>query len=138
MNSFYQAEIMNIQFQFNEDDSYLLATLAETIITSESATEILKRIGEECKKINCQKVLLNELAVEKRDLKNYEIFKISEDVPKVYLAFLCKPELIDISADMLSVFTFTNEYIVKHFSEEELALEWLLSVGNGEERNGRG
>lgn len=129
---------MNIQFQFNEDGSYLLATLSETIITSERAIEILKRIGEECEKINCQKVLLNELTVEKRNLKNYEVFKISEDVPKVYLAFLCKPELIDKSADMLSVFTFTNEYVVKHFSEEEPALEWLLSVGNEEERSGRG
>ena len=119
---------MSIEFKFLQKESYLLATITDPVINFQRAVSIFKSIADECKKLNCQKVLLHELALKKREIENHEIRKISQHLPNVKLAFLCRPELIDNTSKLLSVFTFTNGYTMKHFSAKDEALNWLLST----------
>ncbi len=118
---------MNIEFQFIEKDDYLLATIPDKTINPQRARSIFKSIDAECQKLNCRKVLLNELMLEERKIQNHELRNISENMPNIRLAFLCKPELIDDKTKLLSVFTFADEYVAKHFTEEAEAIRWLVS-----------
>jgi len=117
---------MNFKIGLHGKESYLLATITDTVITSELAMSIFKSIGDECNRHNCQKVLLDELTVETREVKNHELPNISGYFPNIQMAFLCKPELIDQSSKLLSAFTFSNGYVVKHFSIKEEAIDWLM------------
>ena len=118
---------MTIEFQFIAKDNYLLATIPDKTINPQRAMSILKSIAVECQKLNCRKVLLNELMLEKRKIENHELRNISENMPDIRLAFLCKPELIDDKSRLLSTFTFADEYVAKHFTEEAEAIRWLKS-----------
>ena len=118
---------VNFEISCHGKESFLLATLSDTIITPQRARSIFKSISDECDKHNCQKVLLDELTVESREVENHELPIISGYFPNIQMAFLCKPELIDQSSKLLSAFTFSNEYVVKHFSIKEKAIDWLMS-----------
>jgi hypothetical protein len=120
---------MTIEFEHFEKDAYLVATISDTTINLQRAESILDAIDAECQKANCQKVLLNELTLEKRKIASYELRQVSEKLPNVRLAFLCKPQLVDIKAKLLSAFTFTEGYRAKHFTEEAKAIQWLISPG---------
>ena len=120
---------MEIDFKYSEKDAYLVATISDITINLQRAESILKSIDDECRKINCRKVLLNELTLEQREVASHEVLKISEKMSNVRLAFLCRPELIDIKAKLLSAFTFTEEYGARHFTEEVKAIQWLNSEG---------
>lgn len=118
---------INIAIGLHDKESYLLATIADTVITPQRAKSIFKTIGDECRKHNCQKVLLDEMTVEMREVKNHEIHSISGYFPDVQMAFLCKPELIDQASKLLGVFTFLNGYVMRHFCIKEEAIDWLMS-----------
>jgi len=118
---------MDIEFEYFEKDAYLAATISDTTINLQRAESILESIEAECQRINCWKVLLNEQTLEERKVANYELRRVCEKMPNVRLAFLCKPELIDIKARLLSAFTFNEEYSAKHFTEEARAVQWLNS-----------
>ena len=120
---------MAIEFEYFEKDAYLVATISDTTINLKRAESILDAIGAECHKANCRKVLLNELALEKRKIASHELRKVSEKLPNIRLAFLCKPQLVDLKAKLLSAFTFTEEYGAKHFTDETKAIQWLTSRG---------
>ena len=125
--------IMHNNIQFSIQDDYLLATVSDTIITVPRAQEILSQIGVECKISNCKKVLLDERTVEKREVLSHEIMKLSHDMAetglnKIYMAFWCQPQLINKDSNLLSVFTFKDEYVVQHFSDREEAILWLSST----------
>jgi len=59
---------MNENITFSKHDEYLLTSIADTVITVERAKEILARIGTECLNLKCNKVLLDERSVEKREV----------------------------------------------------------------------
>ena len=120
---------MAIEFEFFEKDAYLVATISDTTINLQRAESILVAIDAECQKANCRKVLLNELALEKRKIASHELRKVFEKIPNVRLAFLCNPRMIDIKARLLSAFTFTEGYGAKHFTDEAKAIQWLTSPG---------
>ena len=115
--------------EFSKHDDYLLATISDTVITAERAQEILARIGEECSGLNFNKVILDEMSVERREVPPHKIMDISQNLKqefnKIYMAFLCQPHLINKDSNLLSLFTFNNEYIIKHFSDKEEAVTWL-------------
>lgn len=121
---------MTIVFEYFEKDAYLLATISDKVINSQRAKSIFESIDTECQKFNCRKVLLNELTLEKRKIANHELRSISDNMPNVRLAFLCKPELIDHKAKLFSAFTYADEYVAKHFSAETEAIKWLLGPLN--------
>lgn len=118
---------MFIKFSFIENGSYLLATINETVITAEGAKAILKSVGDECKKLNCRRVLLNELTVEKREVVNHELREIGNGISGLKIGFLCKPALMDKSARLLSAITYAGKYKVRHFSVEDEAINWLTT-----------
>ena len=120
---------MAIEFEFFEKDAYLVATISDTTITLQRAESILDAIDAECQKANCQKVLLNELTLETREIASHELRKVFEKLPNIRMAFLCKPQMIDIKAKLLSAFTFTEGYGAKHFTDEVKAIQWLTSPG---------
>ena len=120
----------SIKFFYNHD--YLLATISCTSITVERAQEILDLINQECSKIDCHKVLLDERTVEIRKVPPPEIMKLSHDIeamtPKIiHIAFWCKSHLINKDSSLLSAFTFNEEYVVKHFTNKDDAISWLNS-----------
>jgi hypothetical protein len=119
---------MTTLFEFNDKGSYLVATISDTALNTQRAKSILKSVGSECQKHDCRKVLVNELTVENRNIATHEIRGISEHMPDIYLAFLCKPELIDDASKLFCAFTFTNQYKARYFSAENEAVKWLRSV----------
>ncbi len=62
-------------------------------------------------------------------MKIMELSKLMENIglTKLFLAFWCKPHLINQDSNLLCIYTFTNQYVVKHFSEKEPAIQWLKS-----------
>ena len=52
---------MGVEFEYIEKEAYLAATISDTTIDLQQAESILESIDAECRRINCQKVLLNEL-----------------------------------------------------------------------------
>ena len=120
---------MEIDFKYFEKDAYLVATISDITINLQRAESIFKSIDAECRRINCRKVLLNELTLQQRKVASHEVLKISEKMPNVRLAFLCRPDLIDMKAKLLSAFTFTEKYGARHFTEEVKAIQWLNSEG---------
>lgn len=120
---------MTIEFEHFEKDAYLVATISDTTINLQRAESILEAINAECQKTNLRKVLLNELTLEKRKIASHDLHKVSEKMPGIRLAFLCKPHMIDIKAKLLGAFTFTEAYRAKHFTDEAKAIQWLTSPG---------
>jgi len=117
---------MTLEFEFIDTHDYLLATLPDTTMTSQRARAVFQSIHGLCQKYNCRKVLLNELALESRKIPNHELRGISEIITDLHLAFLCRPELIDNHARLLSAMTFADDYRIKHFSVEREAVDWLV------------
>jgi len=110
---------------------YLLITLSDVVITAERAHEILEFIGQESEKSNCCKILLDERTVESREVSNMKIVNLSADFEKdtlqnIRIAFICQPKLINKDAELLTVCTYKNEYVIQHFAEMDKGLEWLL------------
>ena len=121
---------MKNEITFTCQDDYLYVSISDNVITAERAREILARIGEECADQKCNKVLLDELSVERREVDRKEIEKLAFDfkknkLDKVYMAFLCRPHLVGFDSNLLSLYTYTAEFIVRHFSDKEEAIEWL-------------
>ncbi len=121
---------MSKDINFSKQGDFLLAQISDVVITLNRAQEILARIGEECSRINCSKVLLDEMSVEKREIPSHKILKLSlemakKGLTKIHMAFWCQPHLINKDAKYLSMYTYTNEYVVKHFSKKEEAIAWL-------------
>ena len=126
---------MSEKIEFSKFDDYLLATIEDTVITVKRAQEILTRIGVECSSLNCKNVLLDERTVETREVPSHEIMKLSHEMEilgleLIYMAFWCQPQLINRDSDLLSAFTYKNEYVVQHFSEKEEAIAWLKTQRN--------
>ena len=120
-----------ITFEYFEKEAYLLVTMTDKVLTVKRAQTALEAVAEQCKKYSCSKVLLNEMALEKRDLADHEIPGLGRKLTKIHIAFLCQPQLIDKQAKLLSLFTFSAEYISRHFSDEGEALAWLLATTDG-------
>lgn len=118
---------MSISFEFVEKDAYLVATIPDRKIDARRAISILKQIASECKRLNCGKVLLDESTLEARAIETHEIRTISENMPDIYLACLCKSDLIDEKSRLFNALTFTDGYTVRHFSVIDEAIAWLLS-----------
>ena len=126
---------MTNNINFSKHDDYLLVTISDKIITVNRAKEILSRIGTECSSFNLNKVILDERSVEKREVPSHNIMELSEKIKeqelnKIYMAFWCQPHLINKDSKLLSTFTFSNEYIIQHFSSKEEALAWLNAQHN--------
>lgn len=121
---------MNESIKFAKESDYLLVTLSDTVITPQRADEILALISDECTRHHLRKVLLDELTVEKREVTSQDIMKLSAGITsravnKIYMAFLCQQHLVNADADKLSLYTYSNEYIIRHFSVKEDAVGWL-------------
>jgi hypothetical protein len=121
---------MSESIRFTKQRDYLLVTLSDTVITPQRAEEILTRISDECTRHHFRKVLLDELTVERREVNSHDIMKLSAGIAsravnKIYMAFLCQPHLVNADADKLSLYTYANEYIIRHFSMKEDAVAWL-------------
>jgi len=126
---------MNDNITFTRHDDYLLVSISDKVITVQRAQEILARIGEECSGLNCKKVLLDEMAVESRQVPPSEIKKLAFDLKKnklnkVYMAFLCQPHLVGYDSHLLSLYTYTTEFIIQHFTNREEAIDWLSDKQN--------
>jgi len=117
---------MTLDFEFIDTHDYLVATLPDTTINSQRARAVFESIHGLCRQYNCRKVLLNELALESRKIPSHELRGITELLADIQLALLCRPELIDGHARLLSAMTFTDDYKVKHFSVEHEAVDWLV------------
>ena len=121
---------------FTKKKDYLLAEISDDVITFERAKEIFTKLGEECSKVNCQKVLLDERSVERRAIEPHQIMKLSQymadnnNAVEIDIAFLCKEHLINKNTKRLGLFSYKNRYIMKHFSKKNEALEWLKSKKN--------
>jgi len=118
--------IMTLEFEFVDKHKYLVATLPDTTINSQRARTVFESIHGLCRQYNCRKVLLNELALESRKIPSHELRGISELIADIHLALVCRPELIDNHAMLLSAMTFADDYRVKHFSAENEAVDWLV------------
>jgi hypothetical protein len=121
---------MNENITFTKHDDYLLVSISDTVITVKRAQEILARIGEECSSLNYNKVLLDEMSVERREVPPKEIKKLAFDynnnkLNKVYMAFLCQPHLVGYDSHLLSLYTYMAEFIIQHFTNKEKAIDWL-------------
>jgi len=121
---------MSRNITFTKNDDYLLVSITDEVITVERAQEILSRIGEECADLNYERVLLDEMSVERRDVRPKEIEMLAFDfeknkLNKVYIAFLCQPHLVGFDSNLLSLYTYNAEFIVKHFTDKEKAIDWL-------------
>ena len=118
----------NIKFEKHPD--YLMVSISDTTMNMKRGQEILSNIDVECSNYSYKKVLLDERTVEKREVSSNEILEISKDIAqkklgKIFMAFWCKPELIDRNADLLSTYTFKNKYFIRHFSDKDDAVNWL-------------
>ena len=121
---------MNKNITFAKNDDYLLVSITDEVITVERAHEILAQVGEECANLNYKKVLLDEMSVERREVHPKEIEKLAFDfeknkLNKVSIAFLCQPHLVGYDSNLLSLYTYNAEFIVKHFTDKEKAIDWL-------------
>jgi hypothetical protein len=121
---------VNENIAFIKQDGYLLVSISDKVITVERAQEILARIGEESSSLNCRKVLLDEMSVERREVAPKEIEKIAFDFnknkpDKVHIAFLCQPHLVGYDSHLLSLYTYMYEFIIQHFTNKEKAIDWL-------------
>ena len=121
---------MNQNITFAKNDDYLLVSITDEVITVERAHEILAQIGEQCANLNYKKVLLDEMSVERREVHPKEIEKLAFDfeknkLNKVSIAFLCQPHLVGYDSNLLSLYTYNAEFIVKHFTDKEKAIDWL-------------
>ena len=121
---------MNQNITFAKNDDYLLVSITDEVITVERAHEILAQVGEECANLNYKKVLLDEMSVERREVHPKEIEKLAFDfeknkLNKVSIAFLCQPHLVGYDSNLLSLYTYNAEFIVKHFTDREKAIDWL-------------
>ena len=115
---------------FSCQDDYLLVSITDRVITFERAQEILSRIGEECTSLNCKKVLLDEMSVERREVPPSQIKQLAFDLKKnnldkVYIAFLCQPHLVGYDSHLLSLYTYMTEFVIQHFTSKEEAVDWL-------------
>lgn len=115
---------------------YILVRISDVIITFDRAQQILEFIREECQRLNCSRVLLDERSVESREVSSPDIMNISSFIEKkefhrINIAFWCQPELINNDSEKLSIFTFTRKFVVKHFSDKNEAVSWL----NNQERS---
>jgi len=119
---------MSILFEYRVNDAFLVATISDTSISAQRAKTILKLIETECHKYKCQKALVNELALEKREIANHQLHTIAESMPDIHLAFLCRPELKDDKAKLFAAITFNEGYLLKHFSVEKEAIDWLKTI----------
>lgn len=113
-------------------EDYLLVTISDVVITSNRALEILGTIAKYCKKYDCNKVLLDERTVQRRDISGTEVLDISVGMSKIglykiFIAFWCKRELIDEQSGLLRIFTQADEFMIQHFSHEHHAVDWLKS-----------
>lgn len=125
---------MKENITFTAHDDYLLARISDKVITFERAQDILAQIGEECTRQNYKKVLLDEMSVERREIPPEEIKKLAFDYrknnpDKVYMAFLCQPHLVGYDSHLLSLYTYVAEFIIKHFTNEKQATDWLDAKG---------
>ena len=123
---------MSESITFTRHPDYLAVSISDKIITVNRAQEILGRIGEECAGLNYKKVLLDEMSVEKREVPPTDIKRLAFDFNnkkqnKVYIAFLCQPDLIDYDSHLLSLYTYKAEFIIQHFTNREKAIDWLGS-----------
>lgn len=121
---------MNRNITFSKNDDHLLVSITDEVITVERAHEILAQIGEQCANLNYKKVLLDEMSVERREVHPKEIEKLAFDfeknkLNKVSIAFLCQPHLVGYDSNLLSLYTYNAEFIVKHFTDKEKAIDWL-------------
>ena len=124
---------MTAEIKIENREDYILVTIDDKVITANRAHEILNLIGEESIKVNCNKVLLDERSVERRDVPSPEVLKLSQNMTnrgfdKIHIAFLCKNELIDRDAELLRIFTYKNEYLIQYFSDSHAASSWLKSI----------
>ena len=120
----------SIEFTYNQD--YLLAKIPDTLINVERAQVILEKISQECIKLQCNKVILDERSVKVREVPSHDIMKLSQNIKKIglnkiHIAFLCQTHLINKDSNLLSAFTFNTEYVIRHFSDKEQAMTWLKS-----------
>lgn len=111
-------------------DDYLLVTIQDNVITKKRASEILGFISEQSNKLKCNKILLDERTVESRDVTTDDILKLSIDMTKkgpdkIYIAFLCNRNLINKDTKLLRMFTYTNEFVLQYFTEQNEAVAWL-------------
>ena len=121
---------MNDIIEFSKQDDYLLATILDTVITTQRAQEILTAIGTECSNQSCNKILLDERTIEKREVSPDEIENLAEDIEKnklnkVFMAFLCQPHLINVDSNLLSLYSELNEFVIKYFADTDKAVAWL-------------
>lgn len=126
------APYMYDNMTFTCTDDYLLVSISDKLITFERAQEILARIGEECASLNCKKVLLDEMSVERREVSPDKIKQLAFDIKKnklnkVYIAFLCQPHLVGYDSHLLSLYTYMTEFIIQHFTDKDEAIDWLES-----------
>lgn len=127
---------MNNDMKFTEYDDYLHVRIQDKVITFQRAQEILTRIGEKCISLGLKTVLLDEMSVVKREVPPKDIEKLALDsernnLNKVYMAFLCRPHLIDHDSNMLNLYTPVNEFITYHFSNKDKAIAWLTKENKG-------
>ena len=71
---------MNDNIQFLKLDNYLLATISDTVITTQRAQEILAAIGLECTNHKCNKILLDERSIERREVSSNDIENLAKDM----------------------------------------------------------
>jgi len=125
---------MTENITLTKHDDYLLVSISDKVINVKRAQEILARIGEECSSLNCNKVLLDEMSVERREVPPGEIKKLAFEfkqnkLNKVYMAFLCQPHLVGYDSHLLSLYTYMAEFVVQHFTNKEKAIDWLNQKG---------
>lgn len=125
-----QLQIMNPELKLFNKEKYVSVTLTETVMTIDLSKTIFKLIHDGCESYNCNKVLLNGLTLEKRELANHQLREIAEFYLKTKIAFLCRPELIDKQAAFFSAVTYSEGYMTKYFSVKAQALNWLTSQTN--------
>ena len=124
---------MTDKIKIEKTEDYILVTIPDKVITPKRAQEILNLIGEESIKFHCNKILLDERTVERRDVPSTEIMQLSVDLTKsgsnkIYIAFLCDSTLIDRDTELLRLFTYKNEYLIQHFSASNAAIAWLKTL----------
>lgn len=68
-------------------------------------------------------------------MQSLEIMALGRDSENVgtkdiYMAVLCQPHLINKESDLLRLFNYKKQYVVRHFSERNEADSWLSSFRN--------
>jgi hypothetical protein len=116
--------------KFEKKEDYLLVTISDVVINFQRAHEIFNFIGEECRRLNCNKVLLDERSVTSRELTSVKIMNLSKEMAKkglnkIHIAFWCQVNLINKDSELLRLYTYNNGYVVQYFTERETAIAWL-------------